>query len=549
MMADFPITARITAIDNASRTFKNIGKNAGLLDKAFSGVLGTATGVFTGMIAFGGAQAISSGISDIISSTVEYEKNLKQIQIFGEMSSEQIQNLDESLKSLAREGGYGLGELQESMIDISKAGFVGEDALKIMEASMYAAMATGEQLAGVTDTTLGALRAFQYKISDVSKVSDILTIAANISSASISDMGTALGYVGGQAYTVGWSLEDMATAIAHLTNLNLDASQAGTYLRGVITDLISPSDKIRKQMDELGITIYDNQGKLIDFADVVDEFREALLPIKEEGKDIMGILGQIFDVRSATAMAMLIEQTPEQWREMRDAIDETGVSEAQAEEMTDTLAIQLKQLQANINEVKLELGQKFIPVLKNMVSAVVESGLVDDMGDLALNVLSFGLNLVGIDTSDVNSLADAIYKLAEGTEDLNEGLKKANEKLRTFRERVAETKTELWEKYGVVYMPGFGGAGPMPPYLEKFMYTEPTHPEVAPGVSAEEWYKTRGAGGYLTPGDTNITVYNTTNIDEVKTRADEEELQEILDRNNEDWVTRLTGRLGIARET
>ena len=353
-------------VDKATSQLQNLQRHLlGLRD-----VVKTAAGFMAGMIGYRVLDAVQTFVAGSVESFSDFEQKLKNIQVFAGLTTEEAARLGRTLLEMSSESVFSVSELQDSMIDLARAGIVGEDALKMLQAGMVGAMAAGENLDSTINVALQAIRAFGLSIEDSNRVMDILINAANISQASVADLGTALSYVGPIAASAGISLEDMSAAIAYLTNVGFDASMAGTYLRGVISDLLNPTKTAREEMERLGISIYDSQGKLKSFPEILSEFRNKLAGLGDA--EITQVLMRIFDTRSATAMAALIHMNENAWDDLRSAIDETGVAEKQASEMMDTYAGAMKRLQATMEAARVELGEALAPLIEKATSLFIK---------------------------------------------------------------------------------------------------------------------------------------------------------------------------------
>jgi len=377
MSATTNITILLRAVDNASNTIKKVGDSTeGLLGKIkgalgkLGGVASMAAGVFTGMI---GAQALDA-VQDFVGGSVEsfsnFEQKLKNIQVFAGLTEKQAEQLGKTLLDMSSRSVFSVGELQDAMVDLARAGIVGEDAIRLLQSGMTGAMAAGEDLNSTVNVALQAIRAFGLSVEDSNRVMDILINAANVSQASVADLGTALGYVGPVAASAGMNLEDMSAAIAYLTNVGFDASMAGTYLRGVIGNLLNPTKNAKEAMEEFGVQIYDAEGKLKPFPQIIAEFRERLKGLGDA--EVTQALMRVFDTRAATAMAALINANQEGWEELRGAIEETGVAERQASEMMDTHQGAMKRLQAAMEAARVELGEALAPLIEKATDLFVK---------------------------------------------------------------------------------------------------------------------------------------------------------------------------------
>ena len=66
-------------------------------------------------------------------------------------------------------------------------------------------------------------------------------------------MGETFKYVAPVAGAMGYSAEDVATAVGLMANSGIKASQAGTSLRTMLSRMAKPTKEVQAAMDALGI--------------------------------------------------------------------------------------------------------------------------------------------------------------------------------------------------------------------------------------------------------------------------------------------------------
>jgi|GEM_PF-5081384 len=374
-MSNFDITARIMARDQASPIFNKVAKSGSKMGGVFSKVGAMATGVFGGMAAYAGVQKVVQGFQESISIATDYEYKLKQIGIFGGIAGEELDSLGKEMLELSKTNIFSVVQMEDAMVGIAKAGVPAGEGVELLKGAMLGAQASGEDLNTVTDILLSGMKAFQIDFSKSADVMDMLTIAANESMANVTDLGAALSYVGPVAYSANQNMGDMVAAISSLIDVGFEGSMAGTYLRQSLMKLADPTKEATETLDSLGLSLADlrtETGGMKALPDIIATLREKLLPIKEEGGDIVGILAQVFDTRAASAMAALIEQQPEKWADLRAAIDETGVVQEQANEMMDTAKGRFARFNATMDSLKISMGSALLPVLLDLAKLFEE---------------------------------------------------------------------------------------------------------------------------------------------------------------------------------
>ena len=92
-------------------------------------------------------------------------------------------------------------------------------------------------------------------------------------------------YVAPYSAALNVSLEETAAAIGILSDAGMKGTTAGTTLRGMFSRLAKPTEKAQEIMDELGITVYDNEGKFRSISDIIGIVTEKTSGLSEQEKN------------------------------------------------------------------------------------------------------------------------------------------------------------------------------------------------------------------------------------------------------------------------
>src|SRR5690606_9005711 len=189
---------------------------------------------------------------------------------------------------------------------------------------------------------------------------DIMALAANRTAAGIDDMGYSFKYAGPMAHALGISIEELAAATGILANAGIKGTTAGTSLRSILNDLASPTGKATEALKSLGISAFDSNDKFIGLIGVVEQFEKAMAGMTDKEKQ--DILGQIFEVDSATAMNQFLTVGSKNLRQFAKELENSAGSSAKmAAAMKKTFAGAMKQLQGTIETTGIVLGEHLAP--------------------------------------------------------------------------------------------------------------------------------------------------------------------------------------------
>ena len=230
---DMKIAVIIEAYDRASNVFKSVSKNVNILNNSFNqlkdvsnvfstvgthvetlnsklstlkNIASTVAGVLGGILAYQGLVAVKNALEDSIKSFADFEYTMETVANIMGMSREELETYTSKLLDLSKNTIYTAKQLAGASLVIARAGIKGEEAFAVLEAASKAAQASGEDLSNVLSVAISTVKTFGVKTEDISKVMDILVNAALNAKTSVSDIGTALSYVGAAASQIGWSI-------------------------------------------------------------------------------------------------------------------------------------------------------------------------------------------------------------------------------------------------------------------------------------------------------------------------------------------------------
>lgn len=323
----------------------------------------------------------------------------------------------DALRSKAREMGattkFSASDAADAMNYMAMAGWKTEDMLDGISGIMNLAAASGEDLATTSDIVTDALTAFGKSAEDSGRLADIMAAAASNANTNVAMMGESFKYVAPVAGALGYSMEDTSVAIGLMANAGIKASQGGTTLRTVLTNLAKPTDEMAMAMDALGVSLSDDEGNMKSLRQVMMDLRSGfgeLMISEEEFNEEQRLLQQALDdgsisqdkyneqlndlieraygaegAEKARYAAMLAGKTgmsgllaivnasQEDFDKLTEAIDNsTGTAENMAKVMQDNLSGQITILMSALQELAISFGDVLMPTIRKFVVRVQE---------------------------------------------------------------------------------------------------------------------------------------------------------------------------------
>ena len=233
---------------------------------------------------------IVAGFAAAVKTTGDFDAAMSQVQAVSGATASDMTLLRDKAKEMGETTKFSASESAEALNYMAMAGWKTEQMLGGLEGIMNLAAASGEDLASTSDIVTDALTAFGYQAEDAGHFADILASAASNANTNVSMMGESFKYVAPVAGAMGYSAEDVAVALGLMANAGIKADMAGTSLRNMIQRMAKPTKESAEAMERLGLELYDDQGKMYSFRQIMEQLRGSMqqinMPLEEYNKKL-----------------------------------------------------------------------------------------------------------------------------------------------------------------------------------------------------------------------------------------------------------------------
>lgn len=279
----------------------------------------------------------------------QYEDVLAEVRAVSGATRTEFEQFSEVTKQLGATTRFSSSQAGESLLFLSRAGFSANESIKALPATLDLALAGTLDLGTAADIVSNALSQFGLSAEETSRAGDILVNTANSSNTSVRQLAEGLKFAGPFAQSLGIELEETAATLGVLGDSGIQASLAGTNLRGILAGLLSPTTKAEAAIQSLGLSVDELSPKTNSLADIFERFRDA-----GAGPDeLVDIFGKL-QVSAATAL----QGTADKVRELNEANQNAeGTSARIAAIIGDTLSGSLFEAAAAAESLALAIGE------------------------------------------------------------------------------------------------------------------------------------------------------------------------------------------------
>ena len=328
----------------------------------------------TGSAVTGAGLALAGGIGSAVKVATDFQYEMSTVASISGATADELEQLSEKAKDMGATTKFSASESAAAFQYMAMAGWDVEEMLGGIEGIMNLAAASGEDLALVSDIVTDSLTAFGMQADESAEFADILAAAASNSNTNVAMMGETFKYAAPVLGSLGYSAEDAAIATGLMANAGIKATQSGTALRTMFTNLANPTDSVAKQMDELGISMTDSEGNMKSMDEVLRDIREGFSGLSEDQK--AQAASTLFGKQAMSGALAIINASEEEYNSLAEAVKNSdGSAEEMAETMEDNLQGSLTELKSALEGAAISLGEALAPTIKDVTEYVKQ--LVD----------------------------------------------------------------------------------------------------------------------------------------------------------------------------
>lgn len=356
----------------AGKSIEEFGNKITNISKKLDTLGNTITTTLTLPVLAIGTAAVTTGN--------DFEAQMSRVQAIAGATKKELEELTNQAIQLGSETSFSASEVAEGMENLASAGFTTEEIMSAMPGLLDLAASSGAELATASEIAASAIRGFGLEAGEAGHVADVFAEAAARTNAQTEDMGYAMKYIAPVANTMGLKIEEVAAAIGIMSDAGIKGEQAGTTLRGALVRLTKPTDKMLDVMEDLGISFYDNEGKMKSLTEMISMLQKATKGLTDEEQQYA--LTTLFGTESLSGMVALINRGSDDLKDMTKNFENAdGAAEEMADTMLDNTAGALESLSGSLESAGIAIQRALAPEIKNLAKLI--QGLVDDFTNLS----------------------------------------------------------------------------------------------------------------------------------------------------------------------
>lgn len=316
-------------------------------------------------------QALELG-KTIVQTGKSFEYEMSKVQAISGATGDDFVALTDLAKELGATTLFSASEASQGMQYLAMAGWKTQDIMAGLPAILNLSIASGSDLARVSDIASDAMTAFGMQANEAGHFTDVLAYASANANVNVELLGESFKYVAPLAQTTNQSMETVTSAISKLGDAGIKGGEAGTALRAILNRLASGNASTVKAMNELGVAVYDNDGKMRNLNTIIGDVAKATSGMSDEQKN--SLYTMIAGMEALSAWNVLMGVGEEGLSSFTTELENAdGSAQKMADTMGDNLKGSLDNLESAMEGVQIALYEKMKEPIRSVVDGMTEA--------------------------------------------------------------------------------------------------------------------------------------------------------------------------------
>ena len=410
-------------IDNMDRELKEAEKSAERVKETFSKL---GSHVADAMKKAGAAATAAFGVAvgAAVKVGTDFESGMSQVAATMGITvdeiaagSQEFESLSQAAKNAGATTQFSATQASEALNYLALAGYDAQKSITALPTVLNLAAAGGIDLGYASDMVTDSMSALGLSTNQLEGFVDQLAKTSQKSNTNIAQLGEGILTVGGTAKDLAGGTVELNTALGILADNGIKGAEGGTALRNVILSLSAPTDIAKKAMEELGLEVFDANGKLRPLNETFQDLNGKLGEMSDE--DRINVLNTMFNKVDLKSVNALLANSGERFDELSGYIrDSAGAAEDMAKTMNDNLKGKLTILGSALEGLGIEMYEEFQQPLKEAAETAIKS--VDSIsaslknGKLSESMASVARGIGTIVSKAAELAIGALPKLIDG---------------------------------------------------------------------------------------------------------------------------------------
>jgi TP901 family phage tail tape measure protein len=366
---------------------KGFNFGAGINSKAFTQPLGRITGASNEfqksldasnarVIAFGASAGaiyiVQRAFTSLITSTIEVQKSLTDINVILGTSQKTLGQFGDSLFEIAKNSGQAFSTVATAAGELARQGLSVEQTLKRTSDALILTRLSGLDAASSVEALTASINSFNSSALDSTQIVNKLASVDAAFAVSSGDLAEALKRVGSSAQDVGVSFDELLAIVA---SVNQTTARGGAVIGNSLKTIFTRVQRteVLDQLQNLGVAVRDLNGNTAPAIQILTglatKFDDLGTAQKAQVAELVGGVFQINILKAA--LGDLSKEYSVYGNALKISQGATDEAIRRNEELNKTLSALLNKTVANLTRVGSDIGAlSFAPAIEKVLGGI-----------------------------------------------------------------------------------------------------------------------------------------------------------------------------------
>lgn len=312
-----------------------------------------------GAAAFAGGSAALYAEGRLIAPGMAFDAQMSETQALlgADKSDPKLAAIRQQGRDIGATTAFSPTDVARTQSTLARSGFDADAILASTASTVNLSLASKVDIAEAADVVTNMQTAFKIPLSEIQRVSDVMTKGFTSSNTNLLELGEAMKYVAPMAQAAGASIEDTTAMLGVMADNGIKGSMAGTGGSAIFSRLQAPTGQAPQALKELGIQTRDSKGNMLPVIGILksidQSFKKNRLGTAQQAEYIKTIFGE----EAAKGVIKLIDAAGSGKLQAKRALlmNSGGAAASVARIQADNLDGDLKNLSSAWEDVRIEV--------------------------------------------------------------------------------------------------------------------------------------------------------------------------------------------------
>ncbi len=199
------------------------------------------------------APVVAAGAASI-KMAASFDKSMTKIKTLVGVAANEVDSMRAGVMKMAKDTGSSADEAAEALFFITSAGIKGDEAMKVLNASLKASAIGLGEVATVADSATSAMNAYGSENLSATMATDVLTNSVRLGKLSSEELAGSIGQVIPIASNLGVQFHEVGATLAAMSRTGTNAATASMQLKNILISILKPSKEGADQLAAMGLS-------------------------------------------------------------------------------------------------------------------------------------------------------------------------------------------------------------------------------------------------------------------------------------------------------